>query len=56
VRFYWWRDLLSSESPKLCLLTRLKGWGRAIVEATRPRTAAHFAKDMLAICLFDLEL
>jgi hypothetical protein len=48
-----WRDLLSSKSPKLCLLTRLNGWGRANVEATRPRTAAHFVKDMLAICLFE---
>jgi hypothetical protein len=46
----WWRDLLSEKSIKLCLLTRLIGWGRAHDEATRPRTAAYFAKDMLAIC------
>ena len=49
-----WRDLLSEKSIKLCLLTRLIGCGSAHDEATRPSTAAYFAKDMLAICLFDL--
>jgi hypothetical protein len=48
-----WCDLLSEKSFRLCLLLRLRGRGRAHVEATRPRTAAYFASDMLTIACYS---